>query len=221
MLENLRDTFLTIDHFHKYLDVIGMRFNEDGFPLVSSSCFLTEAPELVVPYSHRNSRLVRDPERTILCFHMSDVLNYRRVERVFSDLPEYRRFLAVAATDITVTADMEPEWQAAIMLTNALFLAVLAVNGIKVVANLRCGGRRSVRYLSWIPKGVACITSTLGCDDLADPSDCSFLAKVMLVRPDPLILYGKRDEIMIDQLLSLGFDVWHQLDSHALSKGRG
>lgn len=218
MIASLHDLLKVVDHLHAYLEGRGVRFNDDGFPLVDRSCFLAEKPVLVVPCSHRNARFVSDPSRTLVCFHTSDVLNYRRIERVLDELGEYRRFLAVSATDVTVTADMDIEWQAQIMLLNALFLAVVAVNDIKVVANLRCGNRDSMRYLSWIPKGVACIASSLGCDGLKDASDLSFISKVMLVRPDPLLLYGKRDEVALEQLRLMGFDPWCYSDAHTISK---
>lgn len=218
MITDLCTLFRVTDLLHAYLQEHGMRFNDDGFPLVDRSCFLSERPAIIVPYSHRNARYVSDPVHTLICFHMSDALNYRRLEHVLDDLSEYHRFLAVSATDVTVTADMDPDWQAAVMLLNALFLAVLAVNGIKVVANLRCGARDSVRFLSWIPKGVACIASSLGCDGLPDPLDFSFISKIMLVRPDPLLLYGKRDEVAIEQLRTMGFCPLCYPDAHAISK---
>ena len=218
MITDLRTLFRVADRLHAYSRERGMRFNDDGFPLVGRPCFLSERPAIIVPYSHRNARFVSDPAHTLICFHMSDTLNYRRLEHVLDDLAEYRRFLAVSATDITVTADMDPDWQAGVMLLNALFLAVLAVNGVKVVANLRCGDQSSVRFLSWIPKGVACIASSLGCDDLSDSSDLTFISKIMLVRPNPLLLYGKRDEVAIEQLRVMGFNPWCYSDAHAISK---
>ena len=47
--------------------------------------------------------------------------------------------------DATVTQDMDLEWQEEMMLLNQLFMAVLAVNDVRVVANLRTGSRETFR----------------------------------------------------------------------------
>lgn len=218
MIRTLLDLFQIADCYHDYLSNRGVSFDIDGFPLIERSCFLSEYPNIIAPYSHRNARFVADPTKTAICFYMSDDLNYRRLEHVIDDVEEYRRFMAVASMDITVTEDMDDEWQAMIMLVNALFLAMIAVNGIKVIANIRCGGKESRRYLSWIPRGVSCLAGMLGCDPLRDESDLTFIKKVIQVGPDPLFLYGKQDEVLLRQLQIMGVSYRHYEDAHCISK---
>ena len=112
--------------------------------------------------------------------------------------------MGVIGADVTVTSDMDLEWQAEIMLLNQLFTATLAVNGIKVIANLRCGGVESEAFLSSIPQGVMCASGFLGCQKVPSVSDLGYLAKVVRVLPSKLILYGKSDCVAERQLTENG-----------------
>ena len=206
MIANLIDVMNIVDDFTCYLQSSGMSFDDRGFPKIKANDYLDEWPELVVPYDHRTASFVGAPGKTVLCFYCADKLLYPRVENVLSDLPTYRSFLGVIGLDVTVTADMDPEWQDEIMLLNQLFTAVLAVNGVKVVANLRCGGPTSEVCLESIPRGVMCASGFLGCQNISTCADLGFLAKVLRVRPSKLILYGKRDSIAEDQLDANGID---------------
>lgn len=47
-----------------------------------------------------------------------------------------KKFMGVIGSDLTVTSDTDLEWQEAIMLVNQLYMAVLAVNNVKVVQNI-------------------------------------------------------------------------------------
>lgn len=198
------DVMGLVDEYSRYLQGRGFGFDEHGFPAFRTDMFLQEWPELVVPFKHRADSFVARPERTALCFYCADELIYPRLEKVLGELSVYRGFLAVIGSDVTVTDDMDFEWQGEIMLLNQLFTAVLAANGIKVVANIRSGGERSEEYLSCIPKGVACASGFLGCRTASSRCDFRYVSKVLGVRPSKLLLYGRRDRIVEEQLTTLG-----------------
>ncbi len=128
-----------IDRYADYLNGRGIRFDPQGFPILEPQVYLDEWPTLMVPYRDRKARFVRNPSRTVLCLFTGDARIYPRLENALDDIPEYRRYLGTVGSDLTVTSDMDPEWQRAVMLINQLYTAVLAVNGVKVVQNLRCG----------------------------------------------------------------------------------
>ena len=130
----------------------------------------------------------------------------------------YREYAGIVATDVTVTADMDFEWQAATMLLNQLFMATVAINGVKVAPNLRSGGRETLRFLKTIPPDVICASGTLGCDDLRSPADFTYLEKVLTVRPRGVLVYGKRDDLMLRQLSRMGIDYRVYVDSHRRKK---
>ena len=217
MIKNLIDIIGVTDKYLSYLNG-KIEFSESGFPLFTKDMFLNEEPELIVPFYNRHHKVVKDPKKTAICFFGSDESLYRRLENVFDDLKEYRLFQGVIGLDVTVTADMDTEWQDAVMLLNQLFLAVLAVNGIKIVMNARVGGSDSVKNLMRFPKNILWATSFLGCDNLSSESDFSFISKILGLLPSKLLIYGKHDKIAENQLSVMGISYRTYTDFHRFSK---
>ena len=217
MINNLIDIIDVTDELLSYLNG-KIDFSEDGFPVFTKDMFLNEEPELIVPYYNRHNKVVKDPKKTVICFFGSDESLYRRLENVFDDLDEYRLFQGVIGLDITVTSDMDAEWQDAIMLLNQLFLAVLAVNGIRIIMNARSGGSNSVKNLMRFPKNILWATSFLGCDKLNAETDFSFISKMLGLLPSKLLIYGKHDEIAENQLSVMGIPYRTYTDFRRLSK---
>ena len=207
-----------IDRYAKYLDDRGVQFDSQGFPILSPQMYLDEWPELIVPYWDRKAQFVHNPSCTVLCLFTGDARIYPRLENVLDDIPEYQRYLGAIGSDLTVTSDMDQEWQRAVMLINQLYTAVLAVNDVKVVQNLRCGSPETISCLSSVPPGVMCATSTLGCEDTDSELDLTFAEKLFAVRPGRLLLYGKRDPIMEHQADIAGVPYRNYPDVHSLYK---
>lgn len=207
-----------IDHYAGYLSNKGIQFNPQGFPILQPQMYLDEWPKLMVPYRDRKARFVHDPAHTVLCLFTGDARIYPRLERVLDDIPEYRRYLGVVGSDLTVTSDMDLEWQQTIMLLNQLYMTTLAVNGVKVVQNLRCGSPDTIACLNCVPDGVMCATSTLGCADTESELDLSFAEKLFATRPGKLLLYGKHDPIMEHQSDVAGVPYKVYPDVHTLYK---
>lgn len=156
MIKSQADFIKLTDQYYSYLKSKSVSFTARGFPIFPPSVFLKRWPMLVVPFTQRHSRLVTSPRDTLLCFYGSDKSIYRRLERVFSDIAEYKKYMGAIMSDLTVTADMDPEYQDMLMLLNQLFTAVLAVNAIPVVFNTRCGGSSSLYNYSAVPKNIMC-----------------------------------------------------------------
>lgn len=194
-------------------------FSDDGFPIFKKEMFLEFEPEIMVPFQNRNCRFVSNPQKTVLCHYCGDRVLYRRFEKVLDEVSEYKKYLATAGLDITVTSDMDCEWQDLIMLINQLFLAVLAVNGIKIVMNARIGSAYSVKNLNGFPKRMICATSFLGCDKIRSGYDLSFISKVMHIYPSTLLIYGKHDKLAEKQLDTMGIKYRIYTDMHRLTKG--
>lgn len=218
MLNSLLDFFKITDKYLEYLSG-KIEFSEAGFPIFETDMFLDKEPEMIIPYYNRHNKIVKDPAKTVICFFSADAALYLRLEKVFDELEEYKQFQGVIGLDVTVTADMDPEWQNAIMLLNQLFLAVLACNGIKIVMNARIGSPRSVENLKSFPKGVIWATSFLGCDKLYSEYDFNFISKVLHILPSKLLIYGKHDKIAEKQLTNMGIDYRIYADMHRLTKG--
>lgn len=207
-----------IDRYARYLEDQGVHFDLQGFPLLQPNMYLDEWPTLMTPYRDRKARFVHKPSHTVLCLFTSDQRIYPRLEKVLDEIPEYQQYLGVVGSDLTVTADMDQEWQQAIMLLNQLYTATLAVNGIKIVQNIRCGSRETIACLSSVPPRVMCATSTLGCEKTKSEWDLVFAEKLFAVRPSKLLIYGKHDHIMEHQADTAGVPYRVYSDVHTLYK---
>lgn len=209
MIRNLFDLVKTTEGILSYLKGKKVRFDKKGFPVLPKRAFLNSWPEQIVPYDFRKSRLVQNPSKTLLCFYCTDKRIYPRFEKVLDEIVEYRRFMGVVAVDITITSDMGAEWQKFIMLLQQLFLAVLYVNGIPVVANLRIGNAESASNLDGIPKGVMWAAGFLGCAKEKE-RNMDFIATVLRVLPSKLIVYGSEDCFAFQKLdrMGVGFRVY-------------
>jgi len=218
VINTLSDFFTITDEYLYYLsDKID--FNEDGFPVFTRDMFPDKEPELIIPYYNRHNKLVKDPSKTVICFFGSDVSLYFRLEKIFEELDEYKQYQGVIGLDITVTADMDPEWQDAIMLLNQLFLAVLACNGIKIIMNTRTGSAKTIENLIGVPSNVMWAAGFLGCDNLSSEMDFSFLSKIIRLIPSKLLIYGKHDKIAEQQLSTIGIEFRVYPDIHRMCKG--
>ena len=216
----IADLLGIIQRYEHYL--LGkIEYSSDGWPILRKEWFLNEWPDLMITYSNRNNTLVVDRSRTVLCFFDKDSHIYPRFVNLFEELDTYRLFLGVVAPDITVTRDMDIEMQRAIMLTNQLFMAILAVNGIKVVLNTRCGIAKTTECFRNMPRRTMCASGFLGCRNSRNLTEASlYVNKVLSLRPDKLMIYGKQDKKVNEQLDILGMDYRYYGDFHRLSTGR-
>lgn len=218
MIATLEDLMKLVDNCTAYLEVHGVPFNKAGFPTLDKSVFLDEFPLVLTTFKERNAWFVTEPERTVICSFTSDQRTYPRLDKVLSDIPVYRSMQGAVGADLTVTNDMDVEWKRFTMLVNALFTAVLAVNGIKVVANIRHAGPETLDCLDWIPSDVLVATSTLGCDQTRSALDMDFVEKLLRVRPRGILLYGKKDELMEAQAARFAIPVRRYDDVHSIHK---
>lgn len=215
-IRNTYELLNAIDNLYEYLHGKGFEFDAHGFPVFRKGMFLNEWPELVIPYSQRKNKNVVNREKTLLCFFDRDNHLYPRLAKVLGEISEYKPFMGVVGLDITVTEDMDPEWQQLNILANHLFLAVLAANNIKIVFNTRNGGLDYREVFMNIPTGVMCASGFLGCELLKKEFDFKYLEKILFVLPDKLVLYGKHDYVAEDQLDCLGIPYKTYMDFHRL-----
>lgn len=127
--------------------------------------------------------------------------------------------MGTIGADLTVTEDMDIEWQRTIILLNRLYDAFLATNGIKLIQNLRVGSPATLNVLTVVPEGVLAASGTLGCP-LTKPNDLSYTLKLNVAKPSGVIQYGRRDESMEQQLDKLCIPHRRYDDIHTLYKNR-
>ena len=216
-MHNLLDLIKMSDKYISYLKDNNFKFDKNGFPIFTENMFLKELPDQIVPYSNRNSKLVKNKKKTLLCSFTSDVRIYPRFKNIFDEIDIYKQYLGVATPDITVTEDMDIEWQQSIILLNQLFAAVLAVNGIKIVLNTRIGSIQNIRLFKHYPKNAICISGFLGCAK-DNKYNYNYLSKILYLLPSTLLIYGKKDKNTNIKLDTMGINYKYYIDFHSICK---
>ena len=217
-VQSLYDIFVVVDGLYLYLSDKNIDFDEDGFPIFRSDMFLDEWPDMVVPFYRRNDKNVTNKKKTVICFFAKDCELYPRLSKLLSEIDEYKSFMGVIGFDLSITFDMDEEWQRIIALLNQLFLAVLAVNGVKIVFNSRSAGLSTNDIFKNVPQNIMVASGFLGCDCLKADHDFSYLGKIISILPQKLILYGKHDLIAENQLDTIGINYKVYMDYHRRSK---
>lgn len=205
--------------YYSYLFDEGFKFTENGYPVFEKEMFLDEWPDTVIPFINRNSKFVKNKKKTVLCYFSKDKQIYPRLANLFNEIVLYRDFMGVISSDITVTTDMDVEWQRFIILINELFLAVLAMNDVKIVFSTRCGSPETIHCFEGVPRGVMCASSFWGCEKKHSIEQTDYLAKILSIGASKLILYGKHSEIIDLQLYDMGIESKSYPDYLDLCKG--
>ena len=214
---NLLELLETIDEYIYYLEKKHFKLDSNGFSLFTSEMFLEEEPELIIPFLHRNDKRVLNKKKAVLCTFSSDKEIYPRLKKIFKEIDIYKEYMGVVSTDVTVTKDMDKEWQELIILVNQLYAAILAVNGVKIVLNTRVGSNENLYLFKNYPKNILCISSFLGCKNSSE-YDYSYLEKILYFLPSKLLIYGKEDLKVNRMLNTMGIDYKYYVDFHRLCK---
>ena len=112
--------------------------------------------------------------------------------------------MGVVGFDVTVTKDMDLEWQRAIILLNQLALAVLAVNGIKIIFNTRTGTSETRDMFKYVPKGIMIASGFRGGGKRYVKNNFEYLSKILLFLPSIVLIYGECDKETDDSLNNFG-----------------
>ena len=215
MVNNLIKLLKVVDNYYYYLKQRNFKFNKRGFPIFEKEMFLTEYPQMVIPYFQRKNKKISNKKDVVLCTFSKDAYIYPRLEKIFEEIAEYKKYKGVIISDLTVTRDMDIEFQTLLMLINQLYGAILAVNGIKIVMNARNGLPDTLKNFDNVPKNVMYASSSLGCSKQG-AFDLTYIRKIIYLQPSKLILYGKHDHFVEDYLNNLGFDFICLPDFHTL-----
>ena len=217
---NLKDLLKTAESYYQYLDG-KISFDKFDRPILKKEFFLEQWPDDVVPIQKIKAPSILNKQNKVLCFFGRDKDIYVRLANVFDELDLYKKYLGIVQPDITVTKDMDIEFQNIIMLIDQLFIAILAVNGIKIVANTRTASVETNSNLSILPKNIMCCSGFLGCSISENFSEASeYVDKILGILPSKLIIYGKKDFFVNEQLENLGIDYRYFDGFHTASKRR-
>ena len=200
MVEN---DYILADQMISYLKDKNIRFDEDDFPILPSSCYAVKEPESIIPWNHRNA--AADKENTALCFFMNDRLLYPRFKTIKEDIEKLKSYSSFISMDISVSRNMPIEVQEFNMRLNALYSAILAMQKEAYIPSLRCGDESTLNHLNRYHNPPFVALGMHGCFHSDDADYDSFLlkSKLMMVRPMKVLIYGKPTKKDIEDLLFL------------------
>lgn len=214
-INNLLGLIDFANEMQSYLVEHGISFDENGLPILDDSYFLKDYPDMVIPVQHWKNKRIINKKKTCLCFFCADIFIYRRMQKLLDELYLYKEFLGVIEPDLTVTKDMDEEWQSLIILINQLFMAVLCVNGIKCIPNTRIANPSTLELLTKLPHNIIYASSFLGCKSSTNYAELvEYYDKILTLLPSKMIFYGKKDKAIYRGLSDLGFEYKQFKDFH-------
>lgn len=198
-----------------YAELLGNGITfDDGYPVFPEHIMLNRPPHDIkdmVDWSNRHQ--ARKPAATVVVMYMDDKLLYRRLFRLEQDLPEYRRFLAVAGFDLSPRIGMDPKLQRFNLALSMMATIWLGLHGVRVVANWRIGDRSTLPALNGYPKCAMFAVGTLGCSHGTKQeqqySELMLRTKILIVRPRHLLIYGPLRQQYRDVLDEFGVTYTH------------
>lgn len=213
--------YVFADQLTVYLEEKGVSFDEEGFPILPSSCYATREPEYIIPWNHRKA--APDKKRTALRFFMNDNLLYPRFETIKKDIEELKEYSSFVSMDISVSRNMPIAMQIADMRLNALYSAALAIQKEETyIPSLKCGDETTLHYLNRYHTPPLVALGMHGCyhSDNIDFDDYLLRSKLLMVRPKKVLIYGKPTDRDIETFHALGIPYGSYPDFRTLCKER-
>lgn len=173
----------------------GITFTDDGYPAfpehIMFNCNPNDVKDMI---DWRNRNKTKNPANTIVVMYMDDKLLYRRLFHLEQDLPEYKRFLAVAGFDLSPRIGMDPELQRFNITLSMMATIWLGLHGVRVIPNWRIGDRSTIPALNAYPRNSMFAVGTLGCSHGTkqdkDYGEFALRTKLLITNPRHLLVYG-------------------------------
>lgn len=166
-------------------------FDDKGFPLIPKNSYVKNKPKYIAPWNHRKSYCAKI---TSICFYMNDNYIYPRIEKVFDEINELKKYHSVCGIDLSVSKKMNRNVQRFIIYLNALYNAVLAYSGIKIIPSLRFGDETTLKYLMIYKESSIFAIGIHGSSKymkLSSYDEYLFRLMILIFNPKILLLYGK------------------------------
>lgn len=178
------------DRLYLYLKEHGIKFNCHGFPVFPQEYLLTEIPDEILPFHHRNA--AKDKSRTVICFYEEDDELYKILMNLDSVAEECSAYMGICGFDLSPCIFWDIRQQKFNLLLSQLVTLYIATKGIKVIPNFRIGNLETLPALLSYPKKSMFCVGSLGCSrKVSDFNMVQFRTKVFCSRPARLLYYGK------------------------------
>ncbi len=184
------DLFKLADELYTFLINEGIKFNIDGYPIITENMIFRALPDSIVPFGQTYS--AKDKKNTLLVSFCNDEIIYRMLMRVRNDVDYYNQFMGFGGFDLSPRINWDVSLQRFNLAVCKMADVFLAVNGIKLMPNFRTGCLDTINVLNCYPSHSWYVVGALGCANGHVPLNEMYLrAKLMITSPDHLIYYGK------------------------------
>ncbi|WP_140992173.1 DUF4417 domain-containing protein, partial [Bifidobacterium sp. UTCIF-36] len=195
----------------------GITFTKDGYPIfpehIMLGCNPNDISEMI---DWRNRNKAENPANTIIVMYLDDEFLYRRLFRLKQDLPEYKRFLAVAGFDLSPRIGMDPELQRFNITLGMMATIWLGLHGVRIIPNWRIGDQSTLPALNAYPRNAMFAVGTLGCSHGTkqdkDYGEIMLRTKVLITDPQLLLIYGpllEQNRMLMDKL-GIPYKLWRE-----------
>ena len=168
----------------------GIEFNRYGFPVFPKEYLLTQTPEEILPFHHRNA--AKDRSKAVISFYEEDEELYHRLKKLDFVVNECSKYMGIVGFDLSPCVLWNIQQQKFNVLLCQLITLYIATKGSKVIPNFRIGRLETLpALLSYPTESMFCVGS-LGCSrKVTDFNLNQFKTKVLYSRPRALLYYGK------------------------------
>ena len=173
------------------LERSGIKFGNDGFPIIPQISFASSIPPDALMYPCSKVSQTPDLSRTILCCFENDRVLIGHLKRLDERIKKWRGCLAFAGFDLSPCMNRPLIEQQQNMWINALVTAYVAASGIPVIANLRSGVNSTLEFLASLPIGFPVAIGSHGSTRGLSKNEMDlFRLKLGLTMPSEALVYG-------------------------------
>ncbi len=177
------------ENLYQYLIDNGIRFTDDGYPILTDEMILKEMPKQVIPFGQTYA--CKDKGTALLVSFCKDEIIYRKLLTLEKDVPKYKQYLGFGGFDLSPRINWNINLQKFNILLNCMANTYLALHGVKILPNFRIGCLETINVLNIYPKNCWYSMGTLGCARGHVKINKLFLqTKLIVTNPDMLLIYG-------------------------------
>ena len=224
---------LCYDVLYNYLQHKRIVFDEKGYPILPHDYYVDSLPDVFDMYPITKRSMAKNPASTILCSFEKEPLLYGHIraiiraiqkgtQHVNALIKQYEPFYAIAGFDISVCSNTTLEEQRMFLLINHLLNAFFAVNGIKILVNIRIGSSETADSLCVYPINLCCCTGFLGCsrNGNIEINKAKMKLRLAILQPSRVVVYGKLSRMDEKMFQDFGMPVISIVDYNRRSRNK-
>ncbi|SFA88491.1 protein of unknown function [Acetitomaculum ruminis DSM 5522] len=206
------------EYLYSYLLNQGVKFSDEGYPIITEDMIIREMPDEVCPLGKTSA--VKNKKRSMLVSFNNDEEIYKKLLSLDKDIDKYLEFKAFGGFDLSPRINWDLNLQKFNIALNMMADVYLALHGVKLIPNFRTGCLDTVDMLALYPTNSWFTVGVLGCSNGHIKINEMYLrTKLIITNPEMLIFYGKLKKEYSDILDEYGVQYKVFTDYQRISRG--